>query len=141
MERNQTTALHQALFEGKITGLLAVIQENERPLLGLAARLDWRFSGQLSRFAQQGKITGKDGECVYLPIEKSGKTYHLLLVGAGPAFKPGTRQKPSQALLQVIKKNLKGLSLKGLGVSREDLGGMTDSQIHKELSEDLWITD
>jgi len=61
-----------ALFGDQIQGVVVLCYENERPLQGLAGLLDWRFRGELSRAIQRGVLTGKSGECVYLPIRKPG---------------------------------------------------------------------
>jgi len=48
----------------------------------LAGLLDWRFQGVISGFLGSGFLTGRTGECAYLPVERGGVTYHLVLVGA-----------------------------------------------------------
>src|SRR6478609_4308938 len=72
-----------ALFDGKIQGLVLTCYENERPLQGLAGLLDWRFEGALSRGVRAGLITGKPGECTYVPVAKGGRMFHLILAGGG----------------------------------------------------------
>src|SRR3989344_1576091 len=83
-----------ALTSGELKGLVAVCFENERPLQGLAGLLDWRFQGALSEYLRAGIITGKVGECVYLPITKNNRNYHLLLIGGGRTKKVKKRTLP-----------------------------------------------
>lgn len=130
----------KALFDKKIKGIVSLCFENERPLQGLAGKLDWKFHGLLSQFIRDGKITGKEGECVYIPARKSNETYHLILVGAGFNDKPGTRKKVTQSVITEIKKNLKSLHIDNIGISCEDFGGVTEKYFLQEFQETpLWI--
>jgi hypothetical protein len=111
----------------ELDGLAVTFYENERPLRGLVGLLDWRFHGAISDYVRAGAVSGKSGECVYLPIRSAGghgeKVYHLILVGAGSASEPGARRKLSSEALQQLKKNLASLKLKKIGVSKQDFGG------------------
>ncbi|MGK5081735.1 M17 family peptidase N-terminal domain-containing protein [Bdellovibrionota bacterium FG-1] len=110
----------QALFEGKIGALISTLSSDERPLQGLAGLLDWRFEGAISRLLKSGFLTGNPGECAYLPLQRAGVTYHLLLIGMGKHddTPPGIPQETARAL----KKNLTTLKLERVGASRSDLG-------------------
>ena len=115
------SALSTALFQGEITGVIASIYENERPLLGFAGLLDWRFNCLISKFLANGMMEGSAGEFTYVPANKNGKTYHLLLVGAGRSTSPGKRHALPTASVEVLEKNLKLLSLENIGASKGDL--------------------
>src|SRR3954465_8128541 len=82
-----------ALFsvETPLTGMVASFHENERPLQGLAGLLDWRLDGEISRFLRAGGLSGRPGECAYLPVTHAGRTLHVVLVGAGRSHLPGER--------------------------------------------------
>src|SRR4051812_45967209 len=81
----------RALFEGQIPGLVVTLYRNERPPCGLLGLLDWRFHGTISKFIQQGTLTGQVGECCYLPFHRHGSTFHLVLAGSGDSASPGAR--------------------------------------------------
>ncbi len=117
----------QALFDGRVQGLVAVITPEERPLQGLAGLLDWRFQGALSRFLEKGFLTGATGECAYVPLTRAGTTYHVVLVGVdarGPVPVESAKQ---------LKKNLASLKLNRLGLSRADWNGASDDYLSRNL--------
>lgn len=110
----------QALFEGRIGGVIATFRSDQRPLQGLAGLLDWRFQGAISSFLKKGFITGEPGECAYLPLARADRTYHVLLVGTGSAEQAA--QGLTSEAAQALKKNLASLKIPRLGASRSDLG-------------------
>lgn len=134
------TRAEQTLFTGQFQHLIVTFFTNERPPRGLAGRLDWYFHGAISQQLQQGAITGKLGECVYLPLRKKQGTYHLLLLGCGESQEPGLRTPVPQSGLQVLKKNLHSLKWKTVGISLSDFGQKTPSELSKTLEGvQLWI--
>lgn len=140
LSQNLEIPAETALFQGEVDGIVATFFENERPLAGLAGLLDWRLHGAISERLRAGAISGKAGECVYLPWTRHGVTRHVLLVGAGFSEAPGRRGKPDAEAWQTLKKNLPALGLKRIGVSRADFGNMTDSELHQQLKGvPLWI--
>jgi hypothetical protein len=129
----------QALFDGKIQGLVLSFYENERPLQGLAGLMDWHFQGILSKNIRAGVITGKPGECAYVPVQKGDRVYHLILAGAGHTSKNKRAPLPAETL-QALQKNLTSLRLNQMGVSRSDFGNVTDDYFTKNLKGlPLWI--
>lgn len=123
----------RALFEGQLQGMILSCHENERPLRGLAGLLDWRFQGALSHGLRAGVLTGKAGECAYVPVARAGKTYHLILVGCGQ-MDSSKRNKIPAASLGALQKNLKSLKLERIGISLSDFGGMSESAV-EQISE------
>jgi hypothetical protein len=126
-----------SLFSPDIEGWIVTFHENERPLLGLAGRLDWHFHGAISQYLKAGAISGKRGECAYIPVAfplLPERTYHLFLVGIGSGSDSADAANLG-ASVQKLAKNLKSLGLKKLGISRSDFG---DFAPLKELP--LWIT-
>jgi hypothetical protein len=69
-------------------GILAYF-EDERPLRGLLAFLDWRASGSLSKLVRQRWCTGEVGEAVLMPARRSLPVDRLVLVGLGASTEFG----------------------------------------------------
>lgn len=129
-----------ALFSGEIQGLAFLFYRNERPLAGLAGLLDWRFQGALSKHLRAGAITGECGQCAYLPITRHGQTFHLLAVGAGESLASGIRDRIPLEALHVLQKNLLGLKIPRIGLSRKDFSNQKDDYFLKQLRGcELWI--
>ncbi|MEK6579420.1 MAG: M17 family peptidase N-terminal domain-containing protein, partial [Bdellovibrionota bacterium] len=122
-----------ALFSGEVTGLVAVVCANERPLSGLAGKLDWLLAGQISNYIRAGLITGNEGECVFLPFTKSDKTYHLILVGGGYSESMGDRKELKGETIRALHKNLMSLRPPKIGISRSDFGGVTNEYFNTKL--------
>jgi hypothetical protein len=123
----------QALFSGQIEGIVATCYANERPLAGLAGILDWRLHGIISRCIRSGVITGKEGECVYLPVTRRGETIHVILAGAGHSEEPGMRGNLPEETLRALEKNLANLKLSRVGISRSDLGEASEQVLKKRF--------
>jgi hypothetical protein len=130
-----------ALFEGQVPGLVVACYQNERPLKGLAGLLDWRFEGFLSRCLREGVFSGQPGECAYLPLQRAGRVYHLLVVGAGPVPRDRDRGPLPEATIAALVKSLENLRLPSVGMSREDLGGIDEKALRKRFGAggELWI--
>lgn len=118
-------AIEEAFMDHQIDALVATINENERPLLGLAGLLDWRFHGAISSCLRAGAITGKVGECVYFPISRNGQLYKLILLGVG------SHSTVTTEALKPLQKNLASLKLKSVGVSRKDFGNPPEELFRK----------
>jgi len=146
--QNENSNLHfelidpeTALFTHKIKGLVTLFYENEKPLQGLVGKIDWFFHGDVSRFIRKGVLTGKEGECVYFPIQRPGHTYHLILLGAGSNPEPGSRKRIPPKCIEVLKRNLKTLRLSRIGLSLSDFGSLTEPQLKKNFEgTPIWIT-
>ena len=123
----ETLEAEQALFEGRVQGLIAVITPGERPPQGLAGQLDWRFQGAISHCLQNGFLSARTGECAYLPLKRAGTTYHVLLIGSDSR---GTVPLES---IKALKKNLASLKLPRLGLSRGDWNAATNEFFAKNL--------
>src|SRR4051812_14276668 len=124
MSENQKNLLNaeagDALFDGQIQGLALTCYQNERPPNGLAGKMDWYFKGMISQYIRQGAITGKMGECTYLPLSKNGFIFHLILIGAGSSPSPGKRDPVPFEGLKILQQNLISLKLPKMGISRSD---------------------
>jgi hypothetical protein len=138
--QSPSSSPENALFTGQIQGLVATFFQNERPPRGLAGRLDWHFQGAISRHIQAGAISGKLGECVYLPLKHRQSTFHLILLGCGEAHSQGARGSVNKKHLEMLKKNLLSLKWKSAGISRSDFGSPSDDFLIQSLEGvSLWI--
>jgi cytosol aminopeptidase family protein len=65
---------------------LAVVAyfEDERPLRGLGAFLDWRCGGKLSRLLRTGFCSGRAGEAVLMPGRRDLPSVRVVMYGLGP---------------------------------------------------------
>ena len=63
--------------------VVALFFEDQRPLEGPVALLDWRLNGQLTRMLLDGELTGRAGE--HLVLQNNGKLQcdWILFVGGG----------------------------------------------------------
>ncbi len=131
----------QEFFRSDCNWLALSCHENERPLLGLSGLLDWKLHGKISSFIKAGAITGKAGECVYIPVSQHGRNYHLLLVGAGSSQDAGKRSQPLPVTsLRKLHENLIQLKPKKLALSQSDFGNSSDEELKKSLKGvPLWI--
>lgn len=120
------------LLNREVQALVVSLAENERPLRALAARIDWRFRGAISRFVRTGAITGRAGELIYLPTSKRGELFHLFVVGVGKAASAQERTLEDLGVLKRIRANVESLGLKSVGLSIQDLG-ITAAQAKKAM--------
>jgi hypothetical protein len=119
----------EALIDHQVDALVVTVSENERPLLGLAGLLDWRFQGAISGCLRAGAITGKLGECVYFPVSKNGQLYKILLLGVG------SHESVTAEALKPLQKNLANLKLNSVGVSRKDFGNPPEDLLAKHFKD------
>ncbi len=73
---------HPGQLDG-LDGAVAVVFQDERPLIGLAARADWRLNGFLSRLLVDNRFTGERGEWLLVHTQARLPFTHLFLVGLG----------------------------------------------------------
>jgi hypothetical protein len=123
----------QALFEGRIEALVAACCENERPLQGLAGQMDWRFLGVISRYLREGAVTGREGECVYVPVSRPGKMFRILLAGAGRNEFAGNRGALPKGSIDALARNVSLLRLTSIGVSPKDVGQAAFEELERRL--------
>ncbi len=129
-----------ALFDGDLQGLVALCFENERPLLGLAGLLDWRFHGEYSGFLKKGAFRGSVGEKIYLPYQGPDRVYHILLIGAGQSPQPGERTKAKAAVVKNAAKALTELKIDKMGISNSDFGFLPADDLDEPFGElDVWL--
>ena len=73
---------HPAKLDG-LDGAVAVVHADDRPLVGVAARADWRLNGFLSRLVGSGRFAGDRGEWLLVHTQGRLPYTHLFLVGLG----------------------------------------------------------
>jgi len=140
-------APEHALFSS-LDGMVATFHTNERPLQGLAGLLDWHFHGAISSYLRAGAMSGKAGECAYLPLhlpvsgarDKPGRVFHILLAGGGASSSPGKRQELDEQTYTTVKKNILSLKIPRLGISQSDFGNASRESLARHFKEvPLWI--
>lgn len=111
--------------------------ENERPLKGMIAYLDWRFNGHFTHLLETQILTGREGEALYTPLKWNNDTYHFIVMGAGPLPPQGNRPSNTQKILDKAIELAGQLKLDALGVSAQDwsLQESTDKKLEKKLEE------
>ncbi|MBI3535754.1 MAG: hypothetical protein HY072_09760 [Deltaproteobacteria bacterium] len=144
MDMQQATYIdlkaEKALFTKDLKGLALAIYEDERPLKGLAGIIDFRFQRIFSYFLKSQAMTGKKGECIYVPTQKTNKTYHFILVGCGKKMGSVTNKQVMPETLESLRKNLVALGLSGIGISRADFGDLSLNEITNFLKGvPVWI--
>ncbi len=108
-----------ALLQKKINGLLLLCFENERPLKGTIAALDWRFDGHFTRLLQSQILTGRAGEALYAPLRWNNETFHFIVMGGGSM--PSNGKSPAhQKILNQALDLADRLKLEPLGISSQD---------------------
>jgi len=63
--------------------LVVPLFEDQRPLAGPAAVVDWRLDGALTRMILAGEVCGRAGEVLALPTNTKFAAPWLMLVGSG----------------------------------------------------------
>jgi hypothetical protein len=110
----------QALADKQISGMMLICYENDRPLQGAIAELDWRLNGHFSRLIKKQVLTGSRGEALYAPLLWNDRTLHFLVIGGGNLASDSKRKTSSAALLERALKKLDELKLSGLAISARD---------------------
>lgn len=114
---------HPARIEG-IDGAVAVVWQDQRPLLGLAARADWRLNGFLSRLVIGEKFAGKAGDWLLVHTQGRLPFSHLFLVGLGRTEEYG-KERAKAALEGIAGK----VALAGLHAFAVDLDEVTGGHL------------
>jgi hypothetical protein len=130
-----------ALSQKKLSGMILLCFENERPLKGMLGYLDWRFNGYFSKLLKEQIITGKKNETVYVPLLWNDQTFPFLIVGAGPLQDHGHRPGFSKPLLESALQKMNELQLTQMGISALDwsLNASTLSSTPALEDPNLWI--
>ncbi len=63
--------------------LVVPLFEDQRPLAGPAAVVDWRFDGAVTQMIMAASLSGKSGECLGMQANAKFAATWVLLVGAG----------------------------------------------------------
>lgn len=131
-----------ALFQGELSGVVCLCYENERPLQGLIAEIDWKLLGFISKQIERKHFTGKPGECIYLPVTHMARTLHVVVVGAGHAANWGDRKgKLAEGDFKALIENLKHLKIEKIGVSQKEFAAYSVSDLLKRFEKtSTWIT-
>ncbi|MGA8890072.1 MAG: M17 family peptidase N-terminal domain-containing protein, partial [Anaeromyxobacteraceae bacterium] len=68
-------------LDGLEVDSVAALVGAERPLAGLAALLDWRMAGAVSRAIRAGTVTPEHGEALLLPTQGRLRAPRIFLFG------------------------------------------------------------
>jgi hypothetical protein len=79
--RIEVGELTLASLDGLEVDSVAALVGAERPLAGLAALLDWRMAGAVSRAIRSGTVTPEHGEALLLPTQGRLRAPRLFLFG------------------------------------------------------------
>lgn len=105
--------------EVAVAGLFA----DDRPLRGGVARADWRLCGLLSELVREGRITGRDGECVLVPSAGRLRAPRLFIMGLGERTARTTASVQDlvvRTLGRVCELGLSDIALAPLGFAGDD---------------------
>ena len=129
--------LDPALLNHPFSGALLLCYENDRPLQGMIADLDWRFNGHFSALMKQQLLTGASGEVLYSPLKWNDSTLHFLILGGGFLESETERPTLSRSLLETALQKFDKLKLPALTLSAHDWN-ITDH--HPGIKErGLWL--
>jgi hypothetical protein len=129
--------LDPAHLNHPFSGALLLCYENDRPLHGMIADLDWRFNGHFSALMKQQLLTGAPGEVVYSPLKWNETTLHFLILGGGFLESEKDRSALSRALFETALQKFDELKLPALTVSQTD---WNISENHPGIKErGLWL--
>lgn len=145
MKSHDVISAEEALAHESIDGFIVAIYENERPIQGLAARIDFKIRGAISKMVKSAAITGHAGECAYFPFRREDidplkPTYRFLFVGGGKNTEPGQRKALPEKTLEALTENITKLGWKKVGVSASDLPENAEAIQKKLKGVEVWIT-
>lgn len=79
----QVIALKEKITRIRFDVIVLGFLKDVRPLNGIAADIDWIYSGAISRMIMKGMISGVDGEALLMATGDKMKTPRVLLLGLG----------------------------------------------------------
>lgn len=115
-------------FDDKIDALVCSIDQDLRPLAGVAGKLDWHLKGMISHFLKRGQIEGTMNEIIYIPHYQREKWRHLFLIGLGKNTETILPIQAKQALDLTCKRLLQ-LKLKRVAVSASSFSSLSHQDI------------
>ncbi|MBU6153847.1 MAG: hypothetical protein KGP28_06050 [Bdellovibrionales bacterium] len=126
-----------ALSQNKISGVMLVCFENDRPLQGSLAALDWRFNGHFTQLQKKQILTGSEGEVLFAPLRWNQQVFQFLILGGGFLNSEIERPLRSRNLFELGLQKLDELKLTRMGASRRDWNISEDHSGAVERG--LWI--
>jgi len=129
--------LDPALLDHPFSGALLLCYENDRPLQGMIADLDWRYNGHFSDLMKRQLLTGAKGEVLYSPLNWNEKPLHFLILGGGYLESDQDRPGLSRTLFETALQKFDELKLPALTLSTKD---WNISENHPGIKErGLWL--
>jgi hypothetical protein len=134
--------IERAISQNRVEVVVVAIFENERPITGLGARLDWLLQGQISELLIQKRVSGQLGEFTLMMVDVLRQKVAVLLLGCGKNRFAGDRPPLSTDTQKKLIISLRQLKLKDVGLSLKDLGLGPKSHLvgpHEGI-EWVWVT-
>jgi hypothetical protein len=130
--------------------LVVGLFENDRPLRGGAARVDWRLCGQVSELVIAGRVSGSQGEAVLMPSPGSLRAPRVLLLGLGDRRRftlAVAREVMQDAARRCLDLGARRVAISPLGMASDDFArhaesvvqGLVDAQVPGRAGVELLI--
>lgn len=103
--------------------LVAGFFREDRPLKGVAGRVDWRLCGLVSKMLLDGAFSGKQGEAILVPTQGRLRIARVLLVGLGETGgfgAAGVRERTQEATERALQLGASRVVLEPLGIRAEE---------------------
>lgn len=112
--------METALNQKKILSLILVCFDDERPIRGMIAELDWCFDGHFTKLIQSQVLTGKKDEFLYAPLKWNKDTFHFLILGMGSKNESSSKKAFPKAAFERALKKAEELKFQSIGISVRD---------------------
>jgi hypothetical protein len=112
--------------------LVVGLFEDDRPLRGGAARVDWRLCGQVSELVALGRVSGARGEAALMPSPGSLRAARVLLLGLGDRqrFTLGrARDVMQDAARRCLDLGVRRIAVAPLGMASDDFARHAESVV------------
>jgi hypothetical protein len=134
------TEVREASFDEldtlNVDALVLFLSEDQRPLQGLLALVDWRLCGRLSRMCLKETVTGSVGEHTLIPTGGRIRAEKLFVIGAGPSASVEDRAKDLIDEAIVVLKDAQ-VGTVAIGLPHRAALGYVDEHARKPLQDRL----
>lgn len=131
MNRLQILDLPADRIDGE--AVAALFFEDERPVLGPAALLDWRLNGLLTNLLLQGQARGRAGEHVL--VRNNGKLSADWIFFLGGGSRKGLGREACQGLLRHFLQTCRDAGFTRVTLCLDSLGGFEKSELEEMMTE------
>lgn len=99
------------VFDGEI--LISLVAEDEKPLLGVNAWIDWRLYGTITQLMFSGYFKAQLGEKCLLPTYGKFKFDRIVMIGMGPCK---DREIGWGSIFQIVRETTESLKVDNMGL-------------------------